>query len=53
MEAALRLYLDRQKSEEPVYRFENHSFRGNGVCDGVQEGAWEQIRSAIYEGRGG
>lgn len=35
------------------YRFENHSFRGNGVCEGVREGAQEEVRAAIYEGRGG
>lgn len=53
METALRLYLDRQKSEESPYSFANHSFKGNGVCEGVEEGAWERIRSEIYEGRGG
>ena len=53
MEAALRLYLDKQKKSEKQFRFINHSFKGNGVCDGVEEGAWEKIRSTIYEGRGG
>ena len=53
MEAALRLYLDKQKRSQKQFRFSNHSFKGNGVCDGVEEGAWEKIRSTIYEGRGG
>ena len=53
MEAALRLYLAKQKASEKQYRFLNRSFKGDGVCDGVEEGAWEKIRSTIYEGRGG
>ena len=53
MEAALRLYFDKQKSPEKQFRLNNHSFKGNGVCEGVEEGTWETIRSLIYEGRGG
>jgi hypothetical protein len=53
IEAALRIYLDRNKTDTVCYRFANHSFIGNGVCEGVEEGAWEKIRSRIYEGRGG
>ncbi len=53
METALRLYLDKQERPQKKFRFINHSFKGNGVCDGVEEGAWEKIRGTIYEGRGG
>ena len=53
MEKAILLYLDQQKRSEVQYKFKNNSFKGNGVCEGVEEGAWEKIRSEIYEGRGG
>jgi len=53
VETALRYYLRRLKEKQPEYRFENHSFKGEGVRDGIQEGKWEDFRSAIYEGRGG
>lgn len=53
MESALRLYLDQLNKPREQFRFRNHSFRGNGVCEGIEEGAWEQIRGKIYEGRGG
>ena len=53
MEAALRQYLDNQNGLKKQFRFKNHSFKGNGICDGVEEGAWENLRSTIYEGRGG
>ena len=53
MESALILYLDNQNKNKKQFRFKNHSFKGNGVCDGVEEGAWENLRSVIYEGRGG
>ena len=53
MEAALRFYLDRRQEQKRAFEFRNHPFKGNGVCEGVEEGSWEQIRSTIYEGRGG
>lgn len=53
MEAALRIYLDQLKKPRDQFTFRNHSFKGNGVCEGIEEGAWEQIRGKIYEGRGG
>ena len=53
MEKAILLYLDQQKKLKGQYKFKNNSFKGNGVCEGVEEGAWEKIRSEIYEGRGG
>lgn len=53
MEAALRLYLDQLKKPRDQFAFQNHTFKGNGVCEGIEEGSWEQIRGMIYEGRGG
>lgn len=53
IETALRLYLDKQKNAVQEYHFKNHSFKGQGVCEGVQEGDWNYIRNTIYEGRGG
>lgn len=53
IESALRIYLDHNKTASSQYRFKNHSFKGNGVCEGIEEGAWEKIRGQIYEGRGG
>jgi hypothetical protein len=53
IESALRLYLDTEEEAKKHYRFPDHSFQGNGVCEGVEEGAWERIRSRMYEGRGG
>ncbi len=52
MEAAILLYLNQQMESKIQYKFKNNSFKGNGVCEGVEEGAWEKIRSEIYEGRG-
>ena len=53
METAIRRYLESARSAEHGYRFENHSFKGTGVCEGIEEGSWEHIRGMIYEGRGG
>lgn len=53
MEAALRRYLESETNTARSYQFNNHSFKGNGVCEGIEEGKWETIRSMIYEGRGG
>ena len=51
-ETALRKYLQSLKQEKVQYQYENHPFKGQGVCAGVQEGNWEYIRSNIYKGRG-
>lgn len=53
IEAALRIYLDRNSRGNGRYTFQNHSFKGNGVCEGIEEGAWETLRTKTYEGRGG
>jgi hypothetical protein len=53
IESALRQYLDEQEKKTTEYRYESASFKGDGVCEGIQEGNWEMIRSMIYERRGG
>ncbi len=53
LEAALRSYLESTRSPKPRYSMPDRSIDGNGVCEGIEEGAWESIRAAIYEGRGG
>ncbi|MFP4483854.1 MAG: ribbon-helix-helix protein, CopG family [Spirochaetaceae bacterium] len=53
METALRQYLAERDGTPGTYRLPDHTFTGNGVREGVEEGAWEQIRGMIYEGRGG
>ncbi len=50
IETALRIYLDGIKAKTSPYRFQNHSFGGEGVSGGIEEGAWETIRGRIYEG---
>ncbi len=53
MESAVRHYLAYLDEQKKPYHFENHSFKGNGVREGIEEGQWENIRAMIYEGRGG
>ena len=53
VESALRTYLQDRRKKELQYSFRNHTFRGEGVQEGVAEGDWQDIRSRIYEGRGG
>ena len=57
LESALGLYLREKDRNEPEYRYQSNSFKGEGVYEGVyegiQEGKWDTIRSLIYEGRGG
>jgi hypothetical protein len=52
VEASLRKYISEAK---PKARFvlKDGSVGGNGLQPGIREGDWEQIRSMIYEGRGG
>jgi hypothetical protein len=35
------------------FRLADASSGGGGMVPGVEEGSWEQIRSIVYEGRGG
>ncbi len=53
LETAVRTWLDEKEGRQRAYVFENYPVDGNGVCEGVTEGSWEQIRAMVYEGRGG
>lgn len=35
------------------FRLRDESFQGTGLAPGIEEGNWSQVRSIIYEGRGG
>lgn len=37
----------------PKFRLRNATFRGKGFQSKARNASWEDIRSAIYEGRGG
>jgi len=52
LEAGLRRELAARKKVD-AYRYERHTFRGEGVQPGIDPHNWEQIRSLIYEDRGG
>jgi hypothetical protein len=41
-----------EKKEDPKFRLRDGSFEGNGLTPEFQSATWEQIRDAIYEGRG-
>ncbi|MGH7462002.1 MAG: type II toxin-antitoxin system VapB family antitoxin [Longimicrobiales bacterium] len=34
------------------FQLRRASFKGKGLNPGVEEGSWERVRDAIYEGRG-
>jgi hypothetical protein len=41
------------KKDEPKFKLRDGSFKGgNGLTPEFQNATWEQIRDAIYEGRG-
>ncbi len=51
VEAGLRAVLKDQR-DRPRFRLRDASFTGNGVRPGFEEGDWDAIRDALYEGRG-
>ena len=51
VEEGLRAVLAARHSRKR-FRLKDASFRGRGVQDGVEEGRWEEVRDAIYVGRG-
>ena len=53
VETALRRFLEQEKARNASFRLRDASVGGDGLQPGVQEGNWDQIRSLIYEGRGG
>jgi hypothetical protein len=52
VEEGLRRVVSDRRQEKP-FRLRNVTFKGKGLQPGIEEGNWEQIRSMIYEGRGG
>jgi hypothetical protein len=52
VEAGLRRILAERRSGAAPFRLRDASFLGEGLQPGVEEGSWEAIRDAIYEGRG-
>jgi hypothetical protein len=51
IETGLRRVLADQKNK-PAFKLRDGSFRGDGLTHEFQNADWEQIRDAIYEGRG-
>jgi hypothetical protein len=41
-----------EKKAEPKFKLRDGSVNGNGLTPEFQNATWEQIRDAIYEGRG-
>ncbi len=53
VEDALREYLQPTKKRKTKYKWKDLSVGGEGLVAGVDPSNWNQIRSIIYEGRGG
>lgn len=41
------------RSERPQFKLRKASFKGKGLCPGLEGFSWDQILDASYEGRGG
>jgi hypothetical protein len=52
VEQGLRRVVAERKSRS-VFKLRKATFRGAGLQAGASGATWEQIRDAIYEGRGG
>ena len=53
IESALRFFFDERDSEKKSFHFKKETYGKNGLVEDLQEGDWEEMRSRIYEGRGG
>ena len=51
LEDGLRWVISRKK-KPAAFRLRDASVPGKGIQSGVTEGRWEEIREAIYRGRG-
>jgi hypothetical protein len=51
VEAGLRAVL-KESGGRPKFVLRDASFRGQGLAPELQEGHWDAIRDAIYQGRG-
>ncbi len=52
VEAGLRLAL-KERSRRERFRLRDARCRGNGLQAEFREGRWDEVRQALYEGRGG
>ena len=52
VERGLRSVLKNSRQDK-AFKLRDGSFKGEGLQPEFQDASWEQIRSAIYEGRGG
>jgi len=52
VEQGLRKILA-ERRRAPQFRLRKASFKGEGLQPEFRDAPWEQIRAAIYEGRGG
>jgi hypothetical protein len=53
LEMALRQFLDANPETPSSFKLRKSSFRGNGLQTPLNQADWDDIRSQIYEGRGG
>lgn len=48
----LRKVLAEKKAKKKPFKLRDVSFGGDGLTEEFKNASWEQIRDAIYEGRG-
>ena len=48
----LRKVIAEKKAKKKPFKLRDVSFGGDGLTDEFKNASWEQIRDAIYEGRG-
>jgi hypothetical protein len=48
----LRKIIAEKKAKKKPFKLRDVSFGGDGLTDEFKNASWEQIRDAIYEGRG-
>lgn len=53
LETALRQFLDANTEPQPTFKLRKHSYKGRRLQSPLTEGDWTEMRSQIYEGRGG
>jgi hypothetical protein len=52
VETGLRRVLAERRGKAGAFRLRDARFTGEGLQPGVASGSWDQVRDAIYEGRG-
>ncbi|MGA2976175.1 MAG: hypothetical protein ABSF77_12765 [Spirochaetia bacterium] len=48
IESALRLLLDAAQGDKRRFTLRKHTFRGEGLKEGIREGDWTRLRDMIY-----